>query len=76
MGPAALKINKRIAGIVSRKRGEKYEEVLHYIRLKLRYAMIRSVLSGIRGVRGKRDKGIPISNVDFNLIPTEAEYEI
>ena len=61
---------KRIAPLIDEKRRESYADVLNYIRKRLRFCLLKSVLTAIRGFRGKRFKEntTPISSISFNLI--------
>ncbi len=69
--------HKRVAHAIAMKRNEKYSDVISYIRTKIRFALLKSVLVSIRGARGpqKPVKGIPVAAVSFGLIPDEATYE-
>ena len=51
-GPAAMDVLKCLAEKISNKRSEKYSHVMSYIRTRIRFAILRSVLIAIRGVRG------------------------
>lgn len=72
MGKEAIKHHKRIAQLISEKKNESYShsDVLNYIRTRLRFSLLKSVLLSIRGVRGKvsKEKVSPISTLSFNLI--------
>ena len=70
MGQEAEKFHKRLATLISIKRNETYSSVVNYIRTRLRFSLLKSVLTSIRGVRGKRmNEGIaPIASLSFNLI--------
>ena len=70
MGNEAEKFHKRLAQLIADKRGEEYSCVVNYIRTRLRFCLLKSVLTSIRGVRGKNlnDKTAPISSLSFNLI--------
>ena len=61
---------KRIAPLIAEKRRESYADVLNYLRKRLRFFLLKSVLIAIRGFRGKRFKEntTPISSISFNLI--------
>ena len=75
MGPECARMNKRIAELISEKKGEKYAQVMQYIRTRLRFALLRCILVAIRGVRGKRSsKESQVDDISFNLIP-EADVE-
>ena len=71
MGVEATKFHKRLAELIAKKRGETYSSVVNYIRTRLRFSLLKSVLTSIRGVRekrGMRDNIAPISSLSFNLI--------
>ena len=77
-GPECTAHHKRVAQLLSFKRNERYEDVINFIRTKVRFALLKSVLMAIRGIRGKqkKGKGIPISSISFGLIPEEFHYEV
>ena len=70
MGDEAEKFHKRLAQLISEKRNEQYSCVVNYIRTRLRFCLLKSVLTSVRGVRGKtlNDRIAPISSLSFNLI--------
>ena len=74
-GPECARVLKRIADMIAQKRGEKYGHVMSFIRTKLRFSLLKSVLIAIRGVRGKRIREPPIGHLDFNLIPNSTDYD-
>ena len=78
MGPEATRYHKRIAELISTKRGELYSEVVNFIRTKLRVALLRSTLVAIRGERGKRRKmrDTALEDLSLNLIPERSTYEV
>ena len=60
MGKEAVNYHRRIATLISEKRNERYSDVMNYIRTRLRFCILKSVLVAIRGVRRKfnlRDDG-------------------
>ena len=66
------KHHKRIAQLMAEKRKEEYSKVLAYIRRRVSFNLMKSVLTALRGVRGKRKEQHrvdPISSVEFGLIP-------
>ena len=75
MGQEAIRFHKRLALLISMKRGEEYSHVLNFIRTRLRFCLLRSILTCLRGVRGKqaKDRLTPISNLSFNLIQFDDE---
>ena len=70
MGIEAERYHKRLAQLISAKRNERYDAVVNYIRTRLRFCLLKSVLMSIRGVRGRsdREKIMPVSMLSFNLI--------
>ena len=58
-GPSCTKVIKRMAGMIAVKKGENYSQVINFVRTRLRFALLRSVLIAVRGSRGKviKDKG-------------------
>ena len=71
MGKETERYHRRLAQLVANKRGETYSSVMNFIRTRLRFCLLRSVLTSIRGVRDKRAaRGYtaPISSLSFNLI--------
>ena len=70
MGQEAESFHKRLAQLIAEKRNETYSHVVNYIRTRLRFCLLKSVLTSLRGVRGKssHEKISPISNLSFNLI--------
>ena len=70
MGTEANRHHKRIASLIAQKRKEEYADVIGYIRTRLRFSLLKSVLTAVRGVRGKskRFQPAPISSVEFSLI--------
>ena len=78
MGPEATRYHKRIAELISVKRGELYSEVVNFIRTKVRVALLKSTLVAIRGERGRRRRtqNTPIEDLSLNLIPERSTYEV
>ena len=73
MGAEAESYHKRLAQLISEKRNEAYSHVVNYIRTRLRFCLLKSVLTSIRGTRGKSkiENISPISSLSFNLIQFE-----
>ena len=70
-GPEAQRHHKRIAQLIALKRKEEYSSVIQYIRTRLRFNLLRSILVAIRGERGKSSRTKPISSIEFGMIPTK-----
>ena len=70
MGTEAELFVKRIAILIATKRNEEYSFVVNYIRTRLSFCMLKSVLLSLRGERGKKvtTRHTPLSNLLFNLI--------
>ncbi len=78
MAPECLKLNKRLAELISNKKNETYSKVMMHVRTRLRFAILRGTLIGLRGFRGKRlmrQDEVAVGSIDFNLIPQERCYE-
>ena len=78
MGPESTRYHKRLAELISAKRGEEYSHVVSHIRTRLRFAILKCTLIAIRGDRGRNrrnQQSVPLSEVSFNLVPEQAAYE-
>ena len=70
MGPECDRLNKRLADLIALKTKEQYSHVVRHIRTRLRFALLKSVLVAVRGVRGKKSAVVqPPLEISFNLIP-------
>ena len=67
-GKEADMYHKRIATLIALKRNEEYADVMNYIRTRLRFCLLKSVLTAVRGVRGSLRTASPISTISFNLV--------
>ena len=73
MGPECLKFINRLESKVSAKKNEQCNQVIRCLRLKWRFALLRSCLIALRGFRGKQYKNdVPISEIAFNILPHTA----
>ena len=77
MGPECQKFHKRVATLLSDKKGETYANVMQHLRTKVRFALLKTILIAVRGVRGKsqRQRTMPLADVSFNLIPEYPCYD-
>ena len=75
--PECDQCHEHIAEIISRRRKESYTDVINYIRSKICFAMLKSILESIHGIRGKEEKKMVqnVAEVAFGLIPEEETYE-
>ena len=75
--PECDRFHKRIAEIISKRRKESYTDVISYVRTKICFAMLKSILVSIHGIRGKEEKKMVqnVADVAFGLIPKEDTYE-
>jgi hypothetical protein len=67
-GPEANRHHKRVASLIADKKKEEYSYVISYIRTRLCFSLLRSLLIAIRGARGKKVQADPISTLEFGLI--------
>ena len=72
-GPEAEKHHKRIATLIAEKKNENYSDVINHIRTRLNFCLMKSVLTAVRGVRGKKRSAAPISTVEFSLVDRVGE---
>ena len=56
-GPSCTKVIKRVSAKKSDKKGEQYALVIGFIRTRLRFSLLRSVLIAVRGMSGEISKG-------------------
>ena len=75
VGELCERHHKRIAELIASKRNEKYSDVMRYIRTRLCFTLLRSLLMALRGTRGKVSNFSDISDVCFGLIPNDEFYE-
>jgi hypothetical protein len=78
MGPEGSAFYKRIAELTAAKKNEQYAIVMNYMRTRLRFAILRSTLIGIRGERGRSNrnsKDISLDEISLNIMPTLDSYE-
>ena len=77
MGPECSTLYKRFADLTAAKKNEQYGCVMNYIRTRLRFAILRSTLIGIRGERGRSNKNsdITLDEISLNIIPAASAYE-
>ena len=70
-GPEADRFHKRVAKLISDKRKEKYSDVVRYMRTRLSFALLKSILISLRGVRGRSpsSRTETTNNISFNLVP-------
>ena len=71
--PEANKHHKRIAQLIALKRKEEYSHVMEYIRTRLRFNLLRSILIAIRGERGRSTRANPISTIEFGMVPSSKD---
>ena len=67
-GVEADRHHKRIATLIALKKNEEYSDVINHIRTRLKFSILKSVLTAVRGVRGKSRRPDPIASISFNLI--------
>ena len=76
VAPECEKHHKRLAEMISNRRKEKYADIINFVRTKVRFALLKSVLMAVQGIRGRNtNKYTPIADIPFGLIPCEQTYE-
>ena len=77
LAPQAEIFHKRLASLIAEKKNERYSDVMNHMRTDLSFTMLRSVLTSIRGVRGRKIKGPKASQtfLSYNLIEERSNYE-
>ena len=77
MGKDCEAFNRRLAQLISEKRKVSFGSVMTHIRTRLRFALLRSVVTALRGVRGRKSgSGMKdLSNVNFDFVPEGEMYE-
>ena len=68
MGPRAEVFYKKAANELSKKTGHTYSDSIRYIRLRLSFCLLKTILIAIRGYRGNCFKRFNSYDNDFNLI--------
>ena len=72
-GKECTAFHKRLATLMSNKRGEKYSDTISYIRRRLRFCIFRTTLIAIRGYRRSHSSTAvtePLTNIDINIATT------
>ena len=77
VGPLCDNLHKRLASIIANKRKERYGDVIRFIRTRLRFLLLKCVLMGLRGIRGKNfgQNEDQLADISFGLIPQVPFYE-
>ena len=68
-GQEANRFHKRLATLISYKRGNSYSEAITHVRQKLRFSLLRAIHAAVRGYRGTEITADD-RNSDMNLAPT------
>ena len=74
VGKEAEKFHKRLAGLISTKRGIPYSHAISHLRTKLRFSILKTTLTAIRGYRGSTNPWGDHVNTDINIIPHERQF--
>ena len=70
MGHECEKFHKSLAQKLAKKRGEKYADVMRYIRVKLSFLVLKASLLCLRGTRVKVNE-VSLENEDFSFVLNE-----
>ena len=63
--------HKSLAEKISKKRGDRYEEVVRYLRVKFSFLALKATLLCLRGSRGRKGMNSGVQNEDFGLALNE-----
>ena len=64
------RLNKRLSELIANKRKEQYCHVVAHVRTRLRFSLLKSTLTALRGYRGKiHSRVAALDNISYNLIP-------
>ena len=67
---------KKLARRTAEAKNELDEDLVYHLRVRIRYALLRSTFVAVRGKRGRPLRGVEdIESTSFNLIP-ETQYVI
>ena len=70
MGGEADRFFKHLAEKISRKNGQRYSDVIAFIRRRLRFDLLKTCIISLRGYRGKGNaKPETLDSLDLNLRP-------
>ncbi len=67
MGPEANKFVKRLAERMSSRKGTSYSSVISFVRRRLRFDLMKTILISLRGFRGKPSEPERIKDLDIDL---------
>ena len=75
--PECDRFHKRLATLISKRRKESYTDVINYIRTKICFAMLKSIVVSVHGVRTQEEKRETktVADTAFGLIPDINTYE-
>ena len=71
MGRECEKFHKTLAEKLATKKGEKYQDVIRFIRVKLSFLALKSSLLCLRGTRVKVNEQASHENEDFGFLLNE-----
>ena len=63
--------HKSLAEKISTKRGDRYDEVMRYLRVKFSFLALKATLLCLRGSRGRKGRNLGLVNEDFGLALNE-----
>ena len=71
-GKEAIKFHKHLAQLIAEKRSENYNNVMSFIRKRIRFTLLRTVLESLRGSRGFHrtfiNRAWTVHDTDINMI--------
>ena len=75
--PECDRFHERLDGLISKKRKESYTDVISYIRTKICFAMLKSIVVSVHGVRSHEEKKVTktVADTAFGPIPSMNTFE-
>ena len=74
-GKEATLFHKHLARLIAEKRGENYNIAMSFIRKRIRFTLLRTILESLRGSRELKRKYInkawKVADLDFNLVDSK-----
>ena len=68
--PLCKQFVKKLASTIALSKNERYEDVIFHLRVRIRFAILRSTLISVQGQRGIQIRGVEsVEETSFNLIP-------
>ena len=67
MAAECKRYHRRLAELPATKKGERYATTMSWIRARVSFALLRSALLCLRGLRAKRRIHLELTDIDFDI---------